>query len=400
MNVLVVSDVDLKDEGSGAERVLAAHSVGLARRGHTVYLIAGTRERSAKAIEEIQGVSVYRYARSLGGCLSACRLFLALARQVPFDVLLFHQPLSAFVVLLSRRSRLIPRAVVLHSPWAAEYAARALDLGSRRLKCRTLGRILRRAMERFVLAACDRVFVLSRFMAHRLEAEHPRLARRAVIVPGGVDLARFRPACDRPALRAALGLPIGSPLLLTVRNLEPRMGIDHLLRAMPKVVAAVEDVRLLIGGEGPMGPHLRRLAERLGLNGCVRFEGHLPEGRLLSLYQAADFFVLPSKQLEGFGLVAVEALACGTPVLGTPVGAIPEVLGGLEPRLVFGGADPEAIGEGISAHLQSLQADPQAYEALRARCRAYVGARFGWDRVVDQLEWELFQLARSLKRNT
>ncbi|MBI4611289.1 MAG: glycosyltransferase family 4 protein [Candidatus Rokubacteria bacterium] len=402
MNVLVVSDVDLMTGRSGAERLLAGHCQGLAKRGHSVYLIAGTRDGRGNAVEEIGGVRVYRYRRSLRSCLGSFRLFRILARHVRFDVLIFHQPLSGLGVLLAPGSRHLPKACVFLSPWGEEYAARVPDGKSRSsyLNLHAGGRLLRRSVERFVLKACRRIFVLSRFMAGRLEAEHRGLNGRAAIVPGGVDLDQFRPVHDRLAVKEMLGLPLRSPVLLTIRNLEPRMGLDHLLQAMQSVVKTLDDVILIVGGEGPIEGALRDLAHRLGLERAVRFEGYVPEERLPLLYQAADFFVLPSKELEGFGLVAVEALACGTPVLGTPVGAIPEVLGGLEPDLVFGGTRPEAIAQGIRGHLRQFRADPQRYEALRKRCRIYASACFGWDRIIDRLEQELLDLIDRVEEKT
>ena len=389
MNVLVVSDVDLSGEGSGAERVLAAHCLGLAKRGHTVYLIAGTRRHTVRAVEDVQGVRVHRYRRFLGSCVGSSRLFRALARQVRFDVLVFHQPLSAFGALLTRSRRGVPRAYVFLSPWAEEYAVR-----SARGRIRVLaGRLLRWGIEGLVLQACRKIFVLSRFMADRLAKEHPGLEAPVALLPGGVDLDRFRPAENRQAVKTTLGIPPGTLVLLTVRNLEPRMGLDHLLHAMAEVVKTVQVV-LLVGGRGPIENELKKLAGRLGLNSSVRFEGYIPEERLPIYYQAADFFILPTKSLEGFGLVAVEALACGTPVLGTPVGAIPEVLRGLGADLLFEGVDPEAIGRGIQEHLKRVQADPEGYEALRRHCRAYAVTRFGWDQIIKQLEQELLNLGK------
>lgn len=389
MNVLVVSDVDLGGERSGAERVLAAHCLGLAKRGHRVYLIAGTRGPTVKAVEEVQGVKVYRYRRVLGSCVGSSRLFRALARQVRFDVLVFHQPLSAFGALLTRSRRGVPRAYVFLSPWAEEYAVRS-DRGGIRVQ---VGRRLRLVLERLVLHACRKIFVLSRFMEERLLHAHPGLENRVAILPGGVDLDRFRPAENRQAVKTTLGIPPGRLVLLTVRNLEPRMGLDHLLHAMADVAKTVQVV-LLVGGRGPIENELKDLAGRLGLNSSVRFEGYIPEERLPLYYQAADFFILPSKALEGFGLVAVEALACGTPVLGTPVGAIPEVLRGLGADLLFDGIDPDAIGRGIQEHLKRVQADPEGYEAFRKHCRAYAVTRFGWDLIIKQLEQELLNLGK------
>ncbi len=399
MNLLVVADVDLQGEVSGAERVLAAHCLGLKNQGHQVHLIAGIPGGGGQATEEVQGVQVYRYQRTLCSLLSSHRLFWELSRRIPFDVLIFHQPFSAFGITLARKSRSIPKAYVFHSPWAEEYAARGADskAQSSQLKSITGGRFLRRMVEYHVLKSCQRVFVLSRFMADQFAKTYPEFADRVVCLPGGVDLDRFRPAEDRHAVKAALGFPSTGPLLLTVRNLEPRMGLDHLLHAMKEVAKGRREMNLLIGGNGPMKQELEGLGERLGLKTLVRFEGFIPEERLPTYYQAADFFVLPTKALEGFGLVVVEALACGTPVLGTPVGAIPELLRDLQADLLFERIGPEAIARGILNHLDRAQADPQGYEALRRRCRDYATAQFGWDQVAKQLEQELIVVTGSLE---
>lgn len=394
MNVLVVADVDLQGEVSGAERVLGAHCVGLYKRGHNVHLIAGIPALGVKRTEEVQGVQVHRYQRSLGSLLGSRRLFQSLSSRISFDVLVYHQPLSALGVTLARESRPIPKVYVFHSPWAEEYAARSTNSRSKSSISESInaGRFIRRTVEYFVLATCHRVFVLSRFMADRLFKFHPRIGRRVRCLPGGVDVDRFRPAEDRHAAKASLQLPSEGPLLLTVRNLEPRMGIDHLLHAMKQVAKNGRDLSLVIGGEGPLKDEFKSVADQLGLKTSVRFEGYIPDERLPAYFQAADFFILPTKALEGFGLVAVEALASGTPVLGTPVGAIPEVLAALQPNLLFDGVAPESIARGIMKHLNKAQADPRGYEALRRRCRDYAETHFSWDRIVGRLEQELFNV--------
>ncbi len=389
MNVLVVADVDLQGEVSGTERVLAAHCVGLYKRGHNVHLIAGIPDGGVRATEEVQGVQVYRYQRSLSSLLGSRRLFQSLSFRTSFDVLMFHQPLSAFGVTVARGNRSIPKVYVFHSPWAEEYAARGTDQNSGFV---IGGRFLRRTLEHFVLRTCKRIFVLSRFMADRFVKAHPRFADQVACLPGGVNVDLFRPAEDRHAAKEDLRLPSKGPLLLTVRNLEPRMGIDHLLHAIKEVAKNGREVNLLIGGEGPLKGELEELTKRLGIETSVRFEGYIPDERLPIYYQAADFFILPTKALEGFGLVVVEALACGTPVLGTPVGAIPEILGKLQPDLLFEGIEPEAIARGILKHVERAQVDPQGYEALRQRCRDYAEDKFGWDRIVERLEQELLNL--------
>jgi glycosyltransferase involved in cell wall biosynthesis len=99
-------------------------------------------------------------------------------------------------------------------------------------------------------------------------------------------------------------------------------------------------------------------------------------------YQAADLFVLPTKILEGFGLVTVESLSCGTPVLGTPIGATKEILAGLDTRLLFDGTEPRDISERILYFLNRKS----NMEDLRGKCRQFVVDNYSWDVVAQKLE--------------
>ena len=94
-------------------------------------------------------------------------------------------------------------------------------------------------------------------------------------------------------------------------------------------------------------------------------------------FAAADLFVLPTLAYEGFGMATLEALACGTPVVGTPVGATPEILGPLDPRLLARGVEPDALRSAVAEALRRAR-DP----LLRSRCRVYARAGYGWDTVV------------------
>ena len=123
-----------------------------------------------------------------------------------------------------------------------------------------------------------------------------------------------------------------------------------------------------------------RLSGELGLDDRARFVGRVEESELRDWYRAADLVVLPTVAYEGFGMVTAEALATGTPVVGTPVGATPELLEPLDPRLVAVGSDPTALADAIR------QALSFADDRFRERCRAYAVARFDWDSVI--VEWE------------
>ncbi|MBI3454377.1 MAG: glycosyltransferase [Candidatus Rokubacteria bacterium] len=193
-------------------------------------------------------------------------------------------------------------------------------------------------------------------------------------------------------MRKALGLPASGPLLFTVRNLEARMGLDALIRATGILRRHFPDVLLLLGGAGSRREELESLAASLDLKDHVHFLGFVPEEQLPRYYQAADAFVLPTRELEGFGLVTVEALACGTPVLGTPVGATPEILRPLDPRLMFRDTRPEAMADDLRRFLDADGRDPAAGQRLRQACRDHATTRYRWDDAVGHLERTLRDL--------
>jgi len=386
--VLVVSDVSPLETHGGAARVIREESRRLAARGHTVTVFSRHPGSNAPLQSDISGVPVFHYevnrrhplAFAVTSITGARRRF----REVPgagdWDAVVFHQPFSA-VALASLVPAALRRLYVFHSPAGDEYRVRADRLDGRRPPAGTgaVAALLAR-LERRALKAADQVVVLSEFSSLVLAHAHGRMKAPVITIPGAVDLERFRPPADRARVREQLGLAPGSTVLLTVRDLQARMGLDTLLHALDAFRRG-RRLTCVIGGSGGLRPALERLAGELGLGAIVRFAGHIPEEALPLHYQAADLFVLPTRALEGFGLVTVEALACGTPVVATPVGATPEILGPLDERLIASDNSSAALVAALAEALP-LAAD----EGFRRRCRAYAETRYSWDRHVDALE--------------
>jgi glycosyltransferase involved in cell wall biosynthesis len=259
---------------------------------------------------------------------------------------------------------------VFHSAWGDEYRVEHQSARG------WLGGWMRDRAERHTLRRADRYLTLSAFMADRL-AELHRVPREQVhTVPGGVDLHHFSPADTRSQIRKRLGWPPGVPTLIAVRNLRPRMGLDNLLEAIAVVLPRVPDIRLVLVGHGPLREELTRSCRRLGLGEVVEFAGFVDDADLPDLYRAADLAVVPTAALEGFGLVILEALACATPVVATPVGGIPEILSGLDRQLMSKGTS----AADLAATLLFWLLDEQRLVAAAARCRSYVESRFTWHR--------------------
>jgi glycosyltransferase involved in cell wall biosynthesis len=389
--LLVVADSSPMERHGGAARVIREQSRRLAGRGHAVTVLSRHPGGDVPLRSDLDGVPVVHYAVDrrhplafgLTSLTGARRAFRELGGARDWDAVIFHQPFSAAAV-----AALVPSAVrrlyIFHSPAGAEFAVRAHPPnGGPGAAWAPLGALLLRRLERRALGSAGQIVVLSEFSRRVLEQTHERLGAPIVLIPGGVDLERFRPPADRASVRERLGWPATGALLLTVRDLQPRMGIDTLLRALESL-RADREVTCVIAGQGPLRPCLEGLARDLGLGSAVRFAGHVAEEALPLHYQAAELFVLPTRVLEGFGLVTVEALACGTPVVATPVGATPEILGPLEPRLLAAASTPGALAEAIAGAI-GLAADPH----FRRRCREHAESRYSWERHIQALECAL-----------
>jgi phosphatidylinositol alpha-1,6-mannosyltransferase len=243
-----------------------------------------------------------------------------------------------------------------------------------------------RAALRRVGDACDHLTTISDFTARRIApALSPAAQDRLRRLPPPVDTDLFRPAAGRtPTATAptATSPTDTAPTVVAVGRFVAQKGFDVLLRAWPGVVAGLGPTRaprLVLVGDGPQGPRLRRLAEHPGTRGTVTFTGALAAPDVADRLRAAHVFALPVRSRwaglnpEGLGLAALEAAACGLPVLVGDSGGAPEtVLDGVTGR-VLPASDPSAW----TRALLELLADPARAAGLGERGRQHVANRFG-----------------------
>lgn len=224
---------------------------------------------------------------------------------------------------------------------------------------------------RSVLRGADRLFAVSRQLRDRMvEAGAP--PERVSVVPNGVDTNLFRPG-ERDAARCALGLPLHQRVLLSVGPMLPAKGFQHLIAGLA-LLDGGETPHLYIAGPGDYQRALERQAERLGLASRVKFLGRVAQGQMPLWYQAADLFCFGSLR-EGCPNVVLEALACGTPVVSTNVGGIPDLVEEGFSGLLFEPGSPEAFAEALKAAL----ARPWDRAAIAA-----AGARRSWAKVAEE----------------
>jgi glycosyltransferase involved in cell wall biosynthesis len=324
-----------------------------------------------------RGASLLR--RWLGARVAAARAFCE-----GVDLVNAHFALYAFP-LLGLIPRNVPLVVNFQGPWADEIRAESSSW-RRRLVASSAAMI-----ERCVYRRADRIITLSAAFRDLVCARYGVERARVRVVPGAANLRRYTDAPPRAEARAKLGLPYDRTIAVSVRRLARRMGLELLIDAVSEVRRAHPELLLLIGGKGPLAGELAERIQRARLGQHVRMLGFVPEDDLPALYAAADFSVVPTIALEGFGLVTIESLASSTPVLGTPVGATPEILTPLEARLVFDAPTADAIAQRLREVLGGSVQLPD-----RETCRAYA-QRYDWSAVTPKI-LEIYREAIGLRR--
>ncbi|MEQ5838442.1 glycosyl transferase family 1 [Paraburkholderia acidicola] len=333
----------------------ALPGAGVAVRG----VVAGSARVAADTDGAIEGFG--SAAQSLPLRLMAARR--ALRRQIDAqrpDVISSHFALYTFPGLDVTRG--IPQVSHFQGPWADESHVEGAD---------SLGQRAKRYLEQTVYARSSRLIVLSSAFGKILTTRYGIPQDRIRVVPGCVNVDQFDLPMSQNEARLKLQLPLGRPIVLAVRRLVRRMGLEDLIDAVKLLKRSEPDVLLLIAGKGRLEGELQTRIDEAGLGENVKLLGFVPDQHLAALYRAATISVVPTVALEGFGLITVESLASGTPVLVTPVGGLPEAVAGLSQDLVLPTTGADAIADGLARALNGSLKLPDA-----DACKAYARENF------------------------
>ncbi|TVP57710.1 MAG: glycosyltransferase family 1 protein [Nodularia sp. (in: Bacteria)] len=288
------------------------------------------------------------------------------------DAINLHFALYSFPIL-----DLLPKGVPItfnfHGPWASESQQETVS--------NQLNLFLkRRLIEKSTYQRCDRFIVLSQAFGNILHQQYQIPWHKIHIIPGGVNINWFQANLSPQVARQQLDWPENRRILFTTRRLVQRVGIDKLLQALAIIKPQVPDVWLAIAGRGHLQATLQQQVKELGLEDNVKFLGFLPDAQLPLAYQAAELTVMPSQSFEGFGLAIIESLACGTPVLCTPIGGMPEILSQFSPDLITDSTAASAIAEKLVQILLGKLSIPS-----RQECREYAVNNFDWQQIAQEV---------------
>jgi phosphatidylinositol alpha-1,6-mannosyltransferase len=356
LRTLIVTN-DFPPRQGGIQSFVHALATGLPRGMVTVY---APKWQGAAEFDAQQPFPVVRHPTSLMLPVpSVTRRAAAIAREHGCEAVLFGAaaPLGLITPSL-RKATSITRAVALshghEAGWAALPGARAL---------------LRRIGDEVDTLTYLGEYFRSR-MARALSAE--AVARMVRLAPG-VDADEFRPGAGGEAIRERLGLT-GRPVVVCVSRLVPRKGQDTLLQAWPAVSRDIGDATLLLVGDGPYRKDLERQAAQLGVSKAVRFTGSVPQAELSAYFDAGDVFAMPCRtrhaglDVEGLGIVYLEASATGLPVIVGDSGGAPDAVLDGETGYVVPGNDPAAVARRVT----ELLGNPATAKAMGEKGMAWV----------------------------
>jgi glycosyltransferase involved in cell wall biosynthesis len=400
MKLLIISDVFFPDTIGGAGRVAYHLSLEISKKGHTVHVITRNPGNQYDIYQKLDdNFHIYRFSTSMHESIkllsSEIRNSYLISKNLisknKYDYICIHQCLAGIGPSFTGIYKQIPLIYVYHSPWHQEYLIKKQSNMGKCSKNTKIISYLMRWTEKWVLSKASRGFVLSEYMLKNIQRNHPKNNTPISILPGGVDLDHFHLLSeDKDYLKNEIKFPLNKRVFLTVRNLVPRMGIENLINAFNHSPELRNNSMLFIGGCGPLENSLKSMVASCHLEETVKMIGRIPDDRLPCLYQTADFFVLPTVELEGFGLVILEAMACGTPVLGTPVGAIPEILSRFDERLIFRGTGWKDIKEKLEQVVES----PEQWKFDPIKCREFVEKDYSWKKLADKFEKKMLELVK------
>jgi glycosyltransferase involved in cell wall biosynthesis len=352
----------------GVETHVATLSSELVRRGHDVTVLTSRADRDLREREDLHGIHVRRVkTRAVWFRTPIAPATKAVLGSMDADVVHAHSPppLTSYYAAKASSRRRLPFVITYHCDVEVPSVFGPL-----------VEAVYRNTLEYSTIRRANRIIVTTATYAATSRAVW---RYNPAVIPNAVDPQRYRPENDGSAARARHGIREGESVVLFVGRMVLQKGIENLVEAARSVAYA----KFLLVGGGPEIDSLRRLAARLGVAERVIFTGQVSQEDLPSYFAACDVFVLPSvSRLEAFGIVALEAMASGKPVVVSDIPGVREVITDGKEGLLADPVDPEDLG----GKIRILLADDRKRSVMGRAGRETVERNFGVETVVDRIE--------------
>jgi glycosyltransferase involved in cell wall biosynthesis len=381
MRIAILGARSFPPRMSGIDNQVFELSRRLAGKGHQVFLFVA--EKGDARYKNIHAVKIPQIRKEFGDIslsylsynLLSVPYILRYVRKHRIEIIHANNPISGFAGSVVKRLAGIPLVYTMRGTIPDNIKAR----GSK------LARMLQ-VFEKRALANANLVTAITR---HIINSTSNWYGKRidARVIPNGIDLSRFRGA-NGNKIRREFNIPAKSRIILFVGRLVRVKGLKYLFSAMPGIVKAGPGTRLLIVGDGPVRQELEQQAGSLGISDSVIFAGHRTD--IKDFLSASDLLALPSLH-EGFPNVALEAMACGRPIVACRVTSLPEIID----RGIGVLAKPRSSGA-LGLAISGLLKNPEMIKSMGAKARLK-SRQYSWDRLADVMIEEYKRLLEDRK---
>jgi len=350
-------------------------ALNMAKRGHEINVFT-TSIDFRDTIERYDNITIYRYGtnfRIASGNFSF-NLFLKPIRH-KVDILHTHvgNPIADLAgYAYVKRNKNIPFIITYHGDGQEGIGSFIRNTSVFFYNKYLLDKVLSRAD--IIISPSEYYIDESRFLGEYRD--------KIVAIPNGINVEDFNIPLSKEECRRKLGLPLDKDIILFVGSLTPYKGPEVLVKAMQKIAKEVPDTELVFVGSGKMRDELGKLAEKIGIKNNLKFTGFVKERLKPLYYKAADIFVLPSiMSTESFGIVNLEAMACGVPIVASEIGGVPDVVKDGENGLLVPPRDPNALADAIIYLLENEDVRRKMGERGKEMVRDYT-----WERIAEKTE--------------
>jgi len=380
MNYLCAVDSYFHDYPGGAARVALDIALLMKEHGHQISIIckAEKDQKETSTITESEGTRIIRYRKTnynnwspfyvknqIKTVKKAVHKFLM---NIKWDLIHIHSLFTGAGVM-EALGDMPCYLYTFHSPVVAEQQINWAHQGFIGKAKLLFGLKILRQLENRILNKASAIHALSEFSKSQIQNFHG-LAEKTTIIPHWIQ-PKYTRSKKKVEARKLLDWPQDIPILFTIRNHIPRTGLEIAIDAVAPLAIQKRCV-FIVAGDGPMRNTLQQRTKNAGANPVqVVFTGHLPDEKLILAYQAADLFVLPTVELECFGLIILEALAMGCPIVTTNVAAIPELLEPILPNFIVPAYDVKALRKKILDFLDGKLEVPEQTALIEHIQRRY-----------------------------
>jgi glycosyltransferase involved in cell wall biosynthesis len=290
-----------------------------------------------------------------------------LYQESPFDVLHIHDWLTVFAGE-SIKNEKIPFITTVHS---TEY-------GRSNHSNSVLSNNIRK-LEDQMISYSDEIIVASKFMEYDVKSQYLPDPYKVNVIPNGIDVSRYSIQVDKITIRRMYGVTEEDYLILYVGRLEPVKGIDYIIKSAPIILEKYPKSKFIVVGEGGFKDKLVKMAQSNGSKDSIFFTGFLKDKALDRLILSSDIFTIPSIY-EPFGIVALEAMAAGIPIVASNVGGLSEILNNEYNGILFPPRDHNSLAEGVIKLLD----DSELYHKIRNNGKVLVSKKFTWSQIAEE----------------